>query len=239
MVINYHAGQGAFAIYFKKTHNAPISKSLGALAFISLMDAMLIFTSAIISFSMNNLTYENFDFKTFFYVLGPLIYAFYFLWIVFWKNVDKPFMDKLKHFKIIAWVLKHAIFQIFREAKLKDYLTIFMFRLPMIILIIGAYNFAVFTFQAKIEWTSIYLYNPIIMFISTLPITPAGLGTSQFLTVEFFNNIITSPLFPQGVTKPASILLASNLLWWLTNQVIKLIFGIFSLSLTSKDLFKE
>jgi len=239
MIINYHAAQGAFAIYFKKTHNASIAKSLGTLAFISAMDLILVITCAVIAISITPITYKGLDIRSLVLKLAPLIYLLYFSWILFWKNVDKPFMNKLKRFKVINWLLKHNVFLIFREAKLKDYITIFLYRLPMIIIIIGSYNFAVFTFQAKIDWVSIYLYNPIIMFVTTLPITPAGLGTGQFLTVEFFKNLVDSPIFTSNLAKPASILFASSLLWGLSNQFIKAIFGIICLTRTSKDLFKE
>lgn len=135
--------------------------------------------------------------------------------------------------------MKRGAYWIFREAKLKDYITLLLFRLPLIVIVLGGYNLALMTFHSFVDWASLYLYNPIIMFVGSLPITPAGLGTGQYLAVEFFKKIITSPLLDQGNLTPASLLLTSSLLWGLGNQFLKMLFGLFSLSRTSKDLFKE
>jgi len=239
MVINYHAAQGAFAIYFKKTHKAPLSKTLGTMAFISFADLILIFTSALIALSFTNIVYAGFDLRLFVLRLAPLIYIFYGLFILLWKNVDKPFVQKLTRYRFLNWIIKHDLFLIFREAKFKDYLILYLLRIPIVFAVIGAYNLALYTFTAHIDWITLYLYNPIIMFVSTLPITPAGLGTTQFLTIEFFETSISSPLFATAIVAPASLLLASNLLWVLANQVTKTLFGAICLFWTRTDLFKK
>jgi len=239
MVINYHAAQGAFAIYFKKTHKAPIAKTLGTLAFISITDLILVFTSALIAFTISDFEYISggYDLKSITKIAVPLIYAFYILWILFWRNVDKPYLNRVKQYKAVNWILKHDIFLIFREAQLKDYLIVFLMRLPLIIFVIGGYNLSVYAFSAQIDWGQIFLFMPIVMFITTLPITPAGFGTGQYFTIEFFENTVSSPLIDNGLTTPAALLLASSLVWGIANQIIKLVFGLYSISRTSRELF--
>ena len=128
---------------------------------------------------------------------------------------------------------------IFREANLKDYLILFGSRLPIILIVVGAYNFALFSYDSHVAWVDMYLYNPIVMFVATMPITPAGLGTGQWLTVEFFKTRIWSPLVMESKLTAANLLFTSNLLWFIANQVFKALFGVFCLSQTQNMSIKE
>ncbi|MCP5464511.1 MAG: flippase-like domain-containing protein [Deltaproteobacteria bacterium] len=239
MVINYHAAQGAFAIYFKKTHNAPLSKTLGSLAFISVIDLVLVLTSGMVAayFSGPNDLPPPLRHTLISFI--PVLYIGLLLWILFWKNTTRSWLDKIRKFKAIDWVLNHDVFFIFREAKPKDYLIAFLYRIPLIILVIGGYNWAVMSFHGFINWVDIFLFNPLIMLVSTLPITPAGLGTGQVLILEFFKTRLHSPLIEAGTIDAETLLLASSLLWILFNQIIKALFGALCLSRTSRELFEE
>lgn len=241
MVLNYHAAQGAFALYFKKTHGAPVAKSLGTLAFISITDVLLLFTSALLAFTLGgtSFTFQGHDLKSLTRILVPTLYGLYFLWVLFWKNVDKPYLVRVKKYKLIGWILKHDIFLIFREAKAKDYLVIFLMRLPITIMVIGSYNLAFSAFNAHITWSAIFLFMPVVMFVGTLPITPAGFGTGQFFVIEFFKNRVSSPFIDGGMSTAESLLLASSLIWGLANQLLKLLFGLFSLTKTKVRLFHK
>jgi uncharacterized membrane protein YbhN (UPF0104 family) len=239
MIINYHAAQGGFAVYFKKTHKAPIAKTLGTMAFISIADLVLIITSAVIALIFTNVTYKGFDFRLFMLWLAPLVYIGYILWIIVWRNVDHPLIVKLKRFRLMRWILEHNLFLIFREARLKDYGILFLSRIPIVVGVVGGLNLAMYAFHAHIDWIKLFLYNPAIMLISTLPITPSGLGTGQFLTIEFFKNHTTSTHFAAGLITPESLLLTCSLMWFLANQIIKAIFGTICLFWTSTDLFKN
>ncbi len=238
MIINYHAAQGVFAYYFKKTHKAPLSKTLGTMAFISIGDLILILTSALIALGFTNVTYQGFDFRLFVLRLAPIIYLGYGLFILFWKNADRPVIRKLARFRLVGWLLRHNLFLIFREAKLGDYLLLFVLRIPLIIAVIGGYNLALGTFGFAIPWSKIFLYNPIIMLIATLPITPAGLGTGQFFTIQFFQNHVSHSNLLIDPVSAASLLLASSLIWFLANQIIKVIFGVVCLIWTNSAQFK-
>jgi hypothetical protein len=239
MILNYHAAQGAFAVYFKKTHKASIAKTLGTLGFISIADLILVFTSGLVALSFTEVTYKGFDLQDYSLKIAPFLYIGYALWVLFWKNIDNPIFDPIKKYKIINWLLGHNIFLIFREAGLKDYFILFLSRLPMIAVIIGAYNWALISYDSLINWVDIYLYNPIVMLVTTLPITPSGLGTGQWLTIEFFKDKTTSPLVDQGLLTTENLLLTSNILWYIANQILKAAFGLFCISKTSRDLFKE
>lgn len=237
MILNYHAAQVAFAIYLKKNHKASIAKTLGTLAFVSIMDFILVLTTALIALGFTDTSYRGFDIRSFVFKFAPLVYAGYGLWILFWKNVDKPFVARWQRFRVVNWVLKHNIFLVFRRARAGDFLQAVLYRIPMIVTALGGFQLGLTAFGAFVDWIPLYLYNAIIMFISSLPITPAGLGTGQFLSIEFFRDLVQNPLVETGVIQAGALLFAVSLLWGLANQIIKMIFGMICLTRTPKELF--
>lgn len=239
MILNYHAGQGAFAIYLKKTHQASISKTLGVMAFINIIDLVVIYTCAILAASGTQVTFRNLDIRLTLMSSAPFFYLGLLVWILFWKSTDKDFMKPLKKLRLIKWILDHNIFMIFRDASIVDYIILALIRLPIAIVAIAAYNFAIQAFQAHIDWSDILVINPIIMVLSTIPITPSGFGTGQILTIEFYRNLVSSPLFASGIISRESLLFTSNIVWVLANMILKAIFGAYCLSKTSKTLFLE
>lgn len=227
MIINYPLAQGAFAIYLKKTHHAKVAKTLGTLSFIMIADLLLVLTSALIALAFANpdpflLSIQNLAVE---FILA--IYLGYILWVWFWKKIERGSLMRLKKYRVIHWLLSHDIFLIFREAGIKDYCLLFWYRLPLLLMIIGGYNFALFSFEATLSWTDLYLYNPIILLITAIPITPAGLGTAQYFTIHFFSHRIQGPLLTAGKITAENLLFTSNLVWALLNQFYKVIFGVF------------
>lgn len=240
MIFNYGAGQGGFSIYLKKTHNAPISKSLGAMFFVTVCDALLTLTSGFLAlFFVDEVRIGDWQLKPAALTFMPLVYVAVILWVLFWRYLDSPIVKKLTRFKIIQRLLAHGIFHIFREAKLRDYIMILLWRVPLLVCVIGSYLLAIIACHAWLPPKILYLYNPIILFICTLPLTPAGLGTSQLLIIFFFRDHLVSPLIDSGILTPEKILLATSITWILMNQVIKALFGSLCLNLTSRDLFEE
>ena len=71
------------------------------------------------------------------------------------------------------------------------------------------------------------------MFVGTLPITPAGMGTGQALMVDFFKGSLVGPA---GLTAE-QILFSSSLIWAFVNLVLKSIFGAYCLHKKSRHLF--
>lgn len=228
MVVNYHAAQGAFAMYFKKTHGAPLAKSLGTMLFVSLVDLVIVLGCAFIGACLGGAEGQLKILGPLLLILAPVSLVCFTLWAWFWKNLHLPILQKLTRFRLCRWVMTHDTFFIFREAGRKDYFAAFLYRVPINIVSIGAFNLALWSFGAHLSWSTLFLFNPIIIIVGTLPITPAGLGTSQVLFVEFFKDFV-----------PATTLVAASLLWMVANQLLKLIFGVASLAFTSRAQFKE
>jgi uncharacterized membrane protein YbhN (UPF0104 family) len=239
MIFNYYAAQGAFAIYFKKTHKAPIAKTLGTLAFINSMDLMLIVTYAAIAVWFAPASSFQNQLKTTVMTVSLVVYTVYFLFVLFWKKAESPFIVKHKKWRFIRWLLDHDIFMVFREAKLRDFMTLVVYRLVFTFIAISVFNLSLFVFNARIAWNDLYLYLPFIFLIGSLPITPAGLGTSQFLVIELFQNRVYGDLITNQIMTPQSLLLTASLVWIVANQILKVVFGSVCLQVSSKKLFTD
>lgn len=236
MIVNYAAAQGFFAIYLKKTHKAPIGKTLGTMAFITVIDLLLVFISALAAITITHDPIFSSHYKLMAGLSIPALILSYLLWGWFWKKTNHKWIKKLRKYKMVDWILSHDIFLIYREARLKDYVKLLIYRFPLLIIIIGAYNFALFSFHSGIPWRDIFLYNPIIIFLSAIPITPAGLGTGQALTIEFFRNkvFLDPAMMSQYNLTPETVLLTSSLSWFFANQILKGIFGFYFLQKSRK-----
>lgn len=239
MILNYTAAQGILAVYLKKTHKASIPKTLGTLFFMSLADVLLVFTSALLALSYSSVVYQGIDLRSLAFRFVPFLYLGFFLWILFWRNTHSTFVKRAKRYRVVHWILEHDLFLIFRMATAKDYLVLFLMRAPLLFVIIGSFNLSVMAFHSHIDWIWIYLYNPVMMLLTALPLTPGGLGTGQFLTIEFYKNVIQSPLFAQNLSSPQNILFASSLAWGLINQFYKAVFGMLCLTKSSRKFFES
>lgn len=238
MIFNYGAGQGAFAVYLRKTRRAPLARSLGAMLFLSSADIMLIFASGVVALCFHDVMFEGISLRATLLPAVGGIYLLYLAWIAFWRNADAAWMRRLRRLRAVDWLLAHDVFHIFREAKAWDYVLLFLYRAPVLAVVVCGYNLAVMSFNAHIDWVYILLYNPIILFVGSLPLTPAGLGTSQVLMLRFYQDVTTGPLIESGAVSAANILLTSSLAWILLNQLFKALYGAYCLSHTSRQLFE-
>ncbi|MBX7149804.1 flippase-like domain-containing protein [bacterium] len=237
MVINYNVGQGGIVFYLKRTHEAPVFKTIGTLLLMTVIDFSIMLFLALVSVFFNDIQYHNIALKPYVYTLAILFYGGFFIWIAFWLNFKKPFLQKLI---LVPWINKlvhRDIFYAFKEASLKDYLKFTLLRLPLIVTIVAALYLMIHGFYSHVPFSKIFLYGPIVLFSGAIPITPSGLGTSQALFVEFFKSSLTSPLVTNGTLTPSEILLAGGLIGAFGNLTLKAVFGLYCLSKKSKDLF--
>lgn len=245
MVLNFQLSQVAFAVYLKKYHKTPLPKTLGTLLYINIADVILIVTFMLGALYFFGDPTQNGKVEILTLKIVPLIYVGFLSWIFFWKNTDSKLVKILRKIKPINWILTHEIFFTFREATLKDYLILLWARIPLVFIFIGSYNLAVISMRGFIEWVPMYIYNSIIMFVGCLPITPAGLGSVQILVMEFFTPLLKSPIVDHGLITAENFLMTSSLIWILSNQVLKIIFGSFCLlktqkkSIITRDLLDE
>lgn len=201
-VINYLLGQAALAFYVKKQYRASLAKSLGVVSFVTVMDLLLVFTSGLLALGQWG------------FVL--LLWLAYAAWAFFWRTLSGQNLARLHSYPVFHKIFSHSIFLIFREASRKDYVVLLLTRLPVLFVVLASINMAFLAFGVMLPWAKVFLFHPIVLLASSLPITPAGLGTSQMLMMQFFAD--------QNLM-PAHLVFTVSLLWNLANQIYKTLYG--------------
>lgn len=239
MLLNYNLAQGGIALYLKKTHKAPIFKTLGAVFYLTLIDLLLVLSYSIVSiFFVDNVNYRGIELKPLVIKMAIVFYGSFFLWMTLWRATRNPrVLAQMQKIKLLHWIIEKPLFFAFREASLKDFFQTALLRLPVSLVIMGGTSLMILAFQGWIPLGVLFLYSPIIMVIGALPITPAGLGTSQLLCVEFFKDSLIMRPGAELVNSPEHIIFAATLLWTFANLVLKMIYGLFCLHTKSRSLF--
>lgn len=237
MLINYNLAQGGIAFYLKKTHKAPIFKTLGTISYLTMVDLTLVVTCAVLAVQFQDVVYRGESLRGYITRAGLLFYSVLIFWVIFWKNIDRPIFRPALKWKIVEWFTSRPLFATFREASAMDDIKMVFFRMPIIFLIVVSFFLWIHAFRASIPFSHILIFSPVIMLISTLPITPGGIGTVQALCIEFFRIGVQSPLISQKLFSTEEVILAASLLWGFGNFLLKIAFGFFCLKQKSKSLF--
>ena len=238
MVINYNLAQGGIAFYLKRTHKAPVFKTLGAMFYLMLIDFSLMLTFSIFAVTAEEITYRGIALRPWIIQFALVFYTGLVLWLLFWLTINRPFANRLRRLKTIDWIVSRHLFVAFRESTTTDYVKTVLYRLPTLMLVVFSLFLWINAFRSSLPLADLFLYTPVIMVVSTLPITPAGLGTMQALCIEFFKTRFTSPMISGGIYAPEELILAGSLLWGMGNFVLKVLFGFYCLRQKSRTLFE-
>lgn len=239
MLVNYNLAQGGMAFYLRRTHKAPVFKTLGTIFFLTITDLSLMTGCGVVAAVISDVSYRGLPLKPFVEKVALFFYAFLLLWILFWKYVDHPFVKPALRLKPFQWLINHQVFSTFRQLSWSDYAKTVLFRTPVVIFILVSFFFWLHAFRSHVPLVDVLTYSPIILVIGTLPITPAGIGTVQALCVEFFRTNLSGPLLAEKLYSPSEIIMAASLLWGLGNFVLKMAFGFYCLKKKSRSLFEE
>lgn len=233
MVVNYAAAQLAFAFYQNRKHGVPISEMLGIFGIIVVIDLTILSTLASISSFFTSWPYDvaGMSISSFVRLFTAMIYAGLAVSILFWNG-------RLGKIGFLERLRTKDFFSVLCKAKISDYFSVALYRLPVHVFIMIGMYFAVKPFRADIPFVAIVSNIPIVFFIGSIPISPGGLGTTNAATVELFKPFITSPLITQGITTAGDLLFSFSLVWMFANYLMKGLTGLICLKFTSKDLFK-
>ncbi len=229
-ILNYNAGQAAFAAYLKRTREASFFKTLGALFFMAIIDLYWIIGLAFVGSFFYTQQISGFDFPSWVRRVGYIGIGVLILHLTFWRGwVGRRFGD---------WLRERQLFQAFHHATLRDYLKAALLRMPLHLFIMGSYWVILRIFQAEISFQKVLATVPAIFLVGAIPITPGGLGAVQAASVELLKNQITlRPTLPADI-RPEDLLFAMSLSWMFVNYLIKAIVGAAVLLKTSSTLFK-
>lgn len=241
LIINYNLGQGAIALYMKKTHKTPAFKTLGVILFITYLDLSLVVLSALIATSIAQPVVMNIELFPWVLSVSSVYFPVSILGILLLKQTEKPAIHKLrKRFKLVDKLCSNNLLYTFRAAQLRDYFKFGFLRSLVILFIIVSFQIVLLPFGLTTSLIENFSRSPILMIVGTLPLTPQGLGTGQFVSVELYKNYLSTyggiALSPE---KASEVLVAATLLAAFANLAWKVIAGAICLTQKSRHLFEE
>lgn len=232
MVLNYAAGQAAFAFYQNRKHNVPISKMLGIFGIIVVVDLYILMTLAFTTTFFTDWPYEIGGMKIAHFVRIFTLCAYAgFSTLLVLRRIHARFgvVEKLRRYKLIDLIM---------NTDLSDYANIFLVRLPVHVFIICGMYLAIVACGLSVPFLKVLANIPLVFFIGSLPITPGGLGTGNAAMVELFKPFVSSPLIESGAASAGDLIFSFSLIWLFANYLMKALIGIVCLKFVSKDLFK-
>lgn len=237
MVLNYPAGQAAFAYYLKRSHRIPLWEAFSIFFFIAFIDLYWVISMAFAGSFFLDFEIGGVALKKFVWFVALTAYAVFILNLFFWRG---PLYKKLenKNWRFIRWIRQKDIFRLLKEARITDYLKLALMRFPIHISLIVSMYVVLRTFDVFVPFLQLVGNIPLVVLTGMIPITPGGFGTTNAVMVELLNPYLKSPIFDQGVITPSELLFAASLLWMFTNLILKTLFGMICLKNVSKDLFQ-
>jgi uncharacterized membrane protein YbhN (UPF0104 family) len=219
MIINYGAGQGALAYFFKQRKNAPFFRSSSVVSFTMVVDLYWAVSLAFVGSAFSGFRIDGLNLKSPLWLLWSLLTAGLILLMILAK------LDSLGRW--LDWLRDRPLFAAFRSAGPADYLQALLLRLPLHLAVNSTLYFVALTFGADIPFLTVITYLPIVLLIGTIPITPGGLGTFQIATVELFKNSIGGEILRRGIITPQELLFLMSLAFQMVNYVLKTVTGVF------------
>ncbi len=221
MLVNYAAGQGALAWFFKREKNLPFLKSTSLVSFIVLIDLYWIVSLAFFGSCFSDLSSEKFNFLQSLRILWVITT----IGIILLAFLGKPLMKN----RLFNWTSRFHIFSAFRDRNFSDYGYTLSIRFPLHMIINTSFFFFAWTFSVHISFITVLTYLPIIMLLGTIPLTPGGLGVVQLVTVTFFADKISGEVISSGQVSASEMVILISLSAQMINFLLKGITGMFFL----------
>jgi len=234
MILNYAAGQAAFAYYLKRSHRIPLWEAFSIFFFVAFIDIYWVISLAFAGSFFLDFVIGGIALKKFVWGVAVAAYALFALNLFFWRG---PLYRKLegKNLKIVDWIRNKDIFRLLKEARISDYLRLALLRFPIHITLIISMYVVLLTFDVFVPFLQLLGNIPLVILTGMIPITPGGFGTTNAVMVELLNSHLKSPIFDQGIITPAELLFAASLLWMFSNLILKVLFGMICLKGVTKE----
>ncbi|MFH1874316.1 MAG: lysylphosphatidylglycerol synthase transmembrane domain-containing protein [Pseudomonadota bacterium] len=240
MNINYGASQAAFAYYLKKKFGASFTKSLGIFTVIMFVDFCWVIFLAFLGTYFQQVSIRGLDLTHWvrlamiFVALGVIANLIFWHWMR-----HKMQQGKRLEGKFWKWLYQQSFFYVFVHSKIKDYIKIAFYRIPIHLAIIASMYFLIRIFGANVPLTDIMGKIPLVHLVSTIPVVPGGLGSIQFALVELLRDTVTHPMISKGIINGGELLLAAVLLWLFVNAILKTIVGLYYFRTVPRELFQK
>lgn len=231
MVVNYAAGQAAFAFYQYRKYGIPISRMLGVFSIIVVVDLFILVTIAFVATFFTSWPFKvgSMEIGTFVRIFTAAIYSGFALIVIL--------LNKFSRLKIFGRLLKNKFLHLIATTGFLDYVSVGISRLPVHIFILCGMYVAMHAFM-DVPFVNVISNIPIVFFIGSLPITPGGVGTSNVALVELFKPFVSNPAISSGAISAGDLLFSFSLAWLFANYLMKALIGVVCLKFVSRDLFR-
>lgn len=180
-ILNYNAAMGGMALYLKRVRRIPFLESASSLLFMNVLDVFLLCGFIGMGLALGGETISGALSVESSRALLTVLVAFGALLVGTWIYWNAGF-----DFFVLGRLRKLSIFHAFREARIKDYGALMLLRLPMVLIYVAITWVFAQLFGFRIPFTTMMVLQPIIIFVGTIPVSIAGLGTTQVVMRSFY-----------------------------------------------------
>jgi uncharacterized membrane protein YbhN (UPF0104 family) len=176
-IVNYNAAAGAVAWFLRKTQGVPFLEAASSMLWLNVID--LIALNAYVTAGLL-LAGDAFpaDTRATLWLANGALYAVYVGSAIYW-NAGFDFF-------VLGRLRGLAIFSAFRRATVGTHLQFLALRASFLMLYVVMQFASVRLFGIEVPFGMLLVYNAIITFIGTIPISIAGLGTTQLAMLAFY-----------------------------------------------------
>jgi hypothetical protein len=202
-LVNYAVGQGAIIYFVNRTRKVPILRGTAAVLLIMGINVLMLLVLASVGLATSSDVSAG---------LRTIVLAAYGGLLVYVLLVAlRP-----------RWLASRPIFDVLLTAGLKGHLQSMLVRVPHICTLLLLSWVSMAAFGVVIPVTKAVLCLPIVYFVTVLPISVQGLGTTQAMMIYFFSE------YAPGATTEArsAAVLAASLLTQVVANVIQLLIGL-------------
>lgn len=201
-LVNYTVGQGAIIYFVHRTRKVPLLRGTAAVLLIMGINVLMLLVLATIGLATASDVSAG---------LRTIVLAAYGGLLVYILLVAlRP-----------RWLARRPIFDVLLTAGISGHLKSMMVRLPHIVTLLTLSWVSMAAFGVVLPVTKAILCLPIVYFVTVLPISVQGLGTTQAMMIYFFSD------YAPGATMAArsAAVLAASLLAQVVANVIQLLIG--------------
>lgn len=183
-IVNYNAAAAAMALFLRRKARIPFLEGASSLVLLNVVDllALNILISAGLALNPDAVGPVM---RQSLLVINVALYALVAGSFLYWNGgFDFFVLGRLR-----AW----SIFAAFRRARLRDWGVLLAMRM-VVVLLYTVLNYVLLDlFGVPVPFDVLLLYNPILTFIGTIPITVSGIGTTQVAMRELYGSFATVP----------------------------------------------
>lgn len=202
-LVNYSVGQGAIVYFVNRSRGVPILRGTAAVLLVMGINVLVLLVLATIGLVVAP------DVPPELKLIVAIAYAGLAVYVVVVSV--KP-----------RWLAKRPIFDVLLSAGVGGHLRALAVRLPHIATLLLLSWFSMAAFGIFIPVGKAILCLPIVYFVTVLPISPQGLGTSEFMLIHFF------AAYAPGTTDEAhkAAILAASFVCRFVANVIQALIGL-------------